>query len=334
MAQYQIGGGGYLNQTADRQSLGGVYIIDTTTGDTIAALTGNAATASAGSLGIAFSKALSGHAATASQGSFLFQTFVSWAEIELPSGTLSASAGLTGIPAYMFAGVLGPTIPDATRAFLSWAEIELPVSGTGNTSQRALTGNAAAGAYGSFGPAFSKSLVGHLLTMSGGTLVPFEGVTIALTGAAITSAVGTLVHGHGADLTGLSATASAGTPNISTTETYALAGVFGVAFGVPLSGGAMTTAIGILTADIDGNATLELVGVSGSTAAGYFMGTAALSGLSMTASAGTLVSDETLAALTGYAATASAGSFNSWFPLPDVSDATWTAVPDASTTWQ
>lgn len=139
--------------------------------DVTLALTGLAATSSAGTLGVSHSQALTGQAATASAGSL----------------TPSRSIALAGQAATASAGTLTPS-----RAL-------------------ALTGQAVAASSGTLTPSTTIGLVGQQVTASAGFLTVPGDVTLALTGLSATASAGTLGVGVSKALSGQAATSAAGT---------------------------------------------------------------------------------------------------------------------------
>ena len=140
-------------------------------------------------------------------------------------------------------------------------------------------------------------------------------VSLALSGAAATSAAGNTSAGISTALTGVSSTAATGTLATSTSvaltgvSSTSAAGTLAASISAALTGASATAATGTLTAG--GDATAAVTGQAASTAQGTLgvtvSGAAALSGASVAASAGTL-SAGISTALTGASAAVSTGS--------------------------
>ena len=158
----------------------------------------------------------------------------------------------------------------------------------------------------------------QLFTKPRRVLVPVSAggdVSLALSGAAATSAAGNTSAGTSTALTGVSSTAATGT--LATATSVALSGIsstsaagtLAASISAALTGVSSTAAAGTLSAG--GDASAAVTGQAASTAQGTLgvtvSGAAALSGASAAASAGTL-SAGISTALTGASAAVSAGS--------------------------
>lgn len=159
----------------------------TPTSDVTVALTGQAVTASAGTLLAANSVPLAGQSATASAGTV--------------TGLASYTAALSGQAATASAG----TLLAATS--------------------RALSGQAVTASAGTILPASSVALSGQAVTASAGTLLPAS--SIALSGQAAAASAGTLLPELSVGLNGAEVTAAAGTVGAESTSAEPLTVVVG-----------------------------------------------------------------------------------------------------------
>lgn len=208
-------------------------------GDVSVALTGSAATASAGTLGVSSSVAASGEAATASAGTLAPSSTaaVTGEASTAAAGTLTPSAALalTGEQSASGAGTLAPsTTIGLTGEAVTAAAGTITYNASGDVSV-ALTGAAVTASAGTLATGLSVAIGGEACTSATGTLAP--GATLACTGSEVTTAAGTLTLGIVVPLAGLAVTAAAGT------VTYQQAGSTTVA----LTGEAVTVSAGTLT---------------------------------------------------------------------------------------
>ena len=257
------------------------------------ALTGYAATGSAGILVPALSLAVTGNGATAAQG----------------TATPSLSLATTGNTATSAAGTPVASISLALTG--NGATASVGTVGIGGTTQ-ALTGNEVTASAGTPVAAISLALTGNGVTSAAGTVTPQ--VSLALTGNAATTAVGTPVAGLSLAITGNAATASAGTvavpgvivpsSNLATTA----AGTVSPGITLALTGNGATASVGSVSPAIS----LALSGLAGTSSAGIVIPglSLALSGNAAAADTGTIAvaTGDATVALTGNLATAYAGS--------------------------
>lgn len=254
-------------------------------------LTGNAATASVGTLVPSESLAASGNTSTASTGAL-----APVISLALTGNAATAAAGAT--TAALSLALTGQAATSSAGSV-----------GVGGTTQ-ALTGNAATTAAGTPVAGISLALAGNGATASVGTVAPSE--SLALSGNSVTASAGTPVAALSFALAGNAATASAGTvavPGIvvpAGQSATASAGQVAPGLTVALTGNAATTSVGALSKVI----TLALSGLAGTSAAGIVIPglSKALTGNQVTASAGSMaIGGNVSLALTGNAAVASAG---------------------------
>jgi hypothetical protein len=213
-------------------------------GNVSVALTGQSATASAGTLAPSASRALAGQAAAASAGTVTQGALTALAgqSATTSAGTLtpSASVPLSGQAATVSAGTVTYTADGAITVALTGSlvtasagtltlGIVVPLSG------QSVAANAGTVTYTADG-AITVALTGSVVTASAGTLAPVR--TVATTGSVVTASAGTLVSARTVAATGSAVTASAGT------IVYDTAGDVNVA----LSGQAVTVFAGTLTA--------------------------------------------------------------------------------------
>ena len=202
----------YNNQSSPTTFFG-IGSVQSNGGGTTVALTGNAATANAGTLSPGLSIPMAGQAASSSHGA--------------PGAALSI--GLTGQSATTAQGAM-----------------------TANLSILA-TGQVATSAHGAMTPGISLPLTGNAATASAGSLGVPGNVTVALTGNQATTQAGTLTPGISAALIGEAATMGAGsvTPGISVlavgNEAVSHSGALTAGLSVGLTGQALTAAVGALT---------------------------------------------------------------------------------------
>jgi hypothetical protein len=291
-------------------------------------LTGLSVTGSSGSLAVSVEKALSGQSITGSSGSLSVPILkVTWAEFEVPE----AGATLTGVSASATTGILqaiGATLSghSATGSSGSFGlSIDVPLSGSQASASigtitpvsaagATLTGVSSVGSSGSLSVAVSKALSGHSATVSNGTItrpiltvtwaefeVPGSGAT--LTGVSASATAGSLQF-IGATLSGHSATVSSGTltPSVVTEHNpgyITRLGQFGVglttygpffvktqSFDLQLSGQVSAVSSGSLGVKVD----VSLGGQSGTLSQGSITSgqSISLTGSYLTASSGTL----------------------------------------------
>lgn len=223
------------------------------------ALTGEAATASAGTLSPSTAKALTGEAATTATGTLT-------ASIDS-----NVSVALTGVSATTSTGTL---VPSTSRALAGEAATVSP--GTlAPASSKALVGEAVTASAGTLAPETSKSLTGAGATASAGTIAP--DISKALTGESATTSTGTLTASVGGSdvsvaLTGIAATTSTGT--------------LAPALSKALNGVSSTVSTGTLVPLVEKALTGEAATVSTGTLAPSV--SKALTGVSATTSTGTL----------------------------------------------
>lgn len=205
-------------------------------GDVTVALTGQASTASAGSVVPSSTVATLGQAATAS------------------SGTVNPNAAVatSGQAASASAGTLAPT------------------------SSKALSGSAATVDAGTTVVSSAVPLSGQAVAASAGTITyAADGnVTVALSGAAVTASAGALLHSRSVGISGSATTASAGTavPGIgipaSGSQVSTAAGTLALGIAVPLSGQANTASAGTVTYSTAGTVSVALSGQAVTASAG------------------------------------------------------------------
>lgn len=204
--------------------------------DVTVALTGQAATASAGTLVPSSSKALSGQAVTASAGTL----------------TPTYSLALTGSAVTTSAGTLTPS------------------------ASKALLGTAVTVSAGTVTPSTAVALSGQAVTVSAGTITYNAGsdITLALSGQDVTASAGTLVPSSNVSLAGSAVTASAGTVvptfprTLSGSAVTASAGTVTPSMSVPLVGQAVTVSAGTITYAPQGDVTVALTGEAVTVSAG------------------------------------------------------------------
>jgi len=257
------------------------------------ALTGYAATGSAGILVPALSLATTGNSATASQG----------------TATPALSLATTGNAATASAGTPVASITLALTG--NGATSSVGTVAIGGTTQ-ALTGNAATTSAGTPVAQITLALTGNGATANVGTVAP--ALSKALTGNAVTASRGTPVAALSLALTGSGATASAGTvavpgiivpsSNVATTSS----GTVSPGITIALTGNGATASVGTVSKAIS----LALSGLAGTSSAGIVVPglSKALTGNAATAAVGSVAvatGDITLA-LSGNLATASVGS--------------------------
>jgi hypothetical protein len=156
------------------------------------ALTGQAVTASAGTLGLSSAVAVSGAAVTVSAGTIVPSLSMALAGIvaNASTGTVvqSAAIALTGAAV---------TVSTGTLTYSAGSNISV-----------ALTGQAVTVSAGTVIPSVALALAGQAVTASAGTLAP--GVAVAASGQAVTASAGTLVQSRTIALSGLAVTAGGG----------------------------------------------------------------------------------------------------------------------------
>jgi hypothetical protein len=185
--------------------------------DVTLALSGQAVTASAGTLTPTASLALSGQAVTAS------------------AGTLTSSQALSGQAVTASAGIATPTLTITLSGQAVTASAGTITYNASGDISVALSGQAVTASAGTLTPTASPALSGQAVTASASTVAP--GISKAATGEQITTSAGTLTLGIVVPASGQGVTCSAGT------VTYSTAGDVTVA----LSGQAVTVSAGTLT---------------------------------------------------------------------------------------
>lgn len=217
--------------------------------DVSVALTGQSATASAGTLGHTHAKALTGSAATVSQGTLtpLLSLALVGSSVSSAAGSLdnATSVGLTGIGLTIAQGSVGAGA-DVTRA-LTGQSVTVSAGSVGPVISKALTGISLTASAGTVSPATQVAIAGQSVTVSQGTITAQGNVTVALTGQSVTVSVGSLVPQLTKALTGGQVTSSSGSLGASTS--------------VALTGQSLSTAQGTLTAAATGNVTVALTGI-------------------------------------------------------------------------
>jgi hypothetical protein len=224
---------------------------DVSAAATTAALSGQAATGSAGTLAPATDKSLSGGASTATAGAIVpaLSAALSGIEATGAQGSVTASQPLVGAAATVSTGTLTPVASPAlagssatTSAGTESPQTVVPLSGlqattaTGTLSATApgtaaLTGQACTASTGTLAPSTSVSLLGSAATAQAGTLVP--ALSKAVSGNACTTSQGTVSVTLAALPAGAAITATGG--GVSPSAAVVLSGSFG------------TTATGTLT---------------------------------------------------------------------------------------
>ena len=203
-------------------------------GDVTVALSGQAVTASAGTLAPTASLALSGQAVTAS------------------AGTLTASQALSGQAVTASAGTAAPTLTIAlTGQAVTASAGTVTYNASGNITL-ALSGQAVTASAGTLVPSRTVAQTGQAVTASAGTVAP--GLSKTAAGEQITTSAGTLTLGIVVPLSGQAVIASAGavTYNASGATTVALTGS-----AVTVSAGAV---IGSRTVALTGSAVAATAG--------------------------------------------------------------------------
>lgn len=310
------------------------YLLPAAGGNVTVALTGQAATASAGSVTSSRTRAIAGEAATAAAGTasaLVEAARLTWAQISVPAPTADVTVALTGQSVTASGGSVTPSAAKALsgQAATSAAGTVAP------SAVKALSGSAGTASAGTVAPSTAKALTGSAATASAGTVTTGSDVTAALTGQAATAAAGTLTPSRTVPLSGQAATASAGTMTTGSDVVAALtgqsatasAGSVGVSTTKALTGDVATASAGTVAPDrskaLTGQAatgtagtvtpsrTVPLSGEQATTATGTLTApgnvTVALSGIGATASAGTLGLSLTIV-VSGAAATGAAGS--------------------------
>lgn len=240
-----------------------------------AALTGNTATGSPGTVAPNITIALTGNAAAGAVGTVTYN----------PAGSTS----LTGNTGTGSAGTVTPaiTVPSTGNAGTGSVGTVAP------TIAVAVTGNAATGSPGTVTPAITVALTGNAATGAVGTVSPSEAETVAITGNAATGSPGTVTPNITVALTGNQATGAVGNVTYSTAGAATLTG--NAATGSP---GTVAPAI---TVALTGNNATGSVGTVAPTA------TVGLTGNAGTGAPGTVKPVFTIA-LTGNEADGDAGN--------------------------
>lgn len=217
--------------------------------DVSVALTGQSATASAGTLGHTHAKALTGSAATVSQGTLtpLLSLALVGSSVSSAAGSLdnATSVGLTGIGLTIAQGSVGAGA-DVTRA-LTGQSVTVSAGSVGPVISKALTGISLTASAGTVSPATQVAIAGQSVTVSQGTITAQGNVTVALTGQSIAASPGSLAPQLTKSLTGGQVTSSSGS--------------LGNATSIALNGQSLSAAQGTLTAAATGNVTVALTGI-------------------------------------------------------------------------
>lgn len=207
--------------------------------DVSTALTGSAATTSAGTVTPSTSVAAAGEAATASAGSLVPSSSLALAgeAATASAGTLTqgSSVALSGEASTAAAGTLAPSVTiGLTGESVTASAGTITYNASGDTSV-ALSGQAVTASAGTLAPSLSLAATGQAATASAGTVAC--GTSLACSGTELVTAAGTLTLGISVSLAGQAAAASAGT------ITYQEAGTVSVA----LTGSEVTASAGTLT---------------------------------------------------------------------------------------
>lgn len=270
---------------------------DSASADVTVALTGQAITASAGTLAPSTSLAATGQAISSSAGTV--------------APALANAA--TGQAITAAAGTLAPaTSVGATGEAITSAHGNV---GAGSDVIVALTGEAITASAGSVTPATANAASGQAITIAAGTLAP--ATSVAASGQAATASAGTLAPALTLPLAGEAITASAGTVSAGNDVTVALtgqsltasAGSLGVTVALGISGEAGTVAAGTATAGNSAAASGQSITSGQGTLAPAT--SIELAGTSITGSAGTVTAQagsNVTVALIGESITASLGS--------------------------
>jgi hypothetical protein len=220
------------------------------------------------------------------------QGYLSWAELEFPTPattsvtltgqSVTASRGGLSPPATVALGGLSTTVSrgtlgnsGATLAYLSWAELEFPTA-----MAHVLTGLSTTVARGLLHAPLGNT-VGQSVTVSGGTLRPSSSFAISVVGADQMETQGSLTASRAATLTGAALTSAKGTLGFNGGTIIAV-----------LTGLSASTARGIFGLSVTGPVTVSIAGLSTTCVAGTIpfalanSGMAALVGQALTLSQG------------------------------------------------
>lgn len=184
-----------------------------TGGNVTVALSGQAVTASAGTLIPSSTVAASGQAVTASAGTVAPSTSLaaSGQAVAASAGTLTPSMSVTAAGQAVTASA-GTLTPSATVA-LSGQAVTVSAGtltySAGSNITLTLAGQAVTVSAGTLGVASAKALTGQVVAASAGTLVP--GRSISISGSQVTVSAGTLTVSRTTTLLGQVVAASAGT---------------------------------------------------------------------------------------------------------------------------
>lgn len=192
-------------------------------GDVTGALTGSAATAAAGTLGVTHDQPVTGIAVTAVAGTV----------------AVSHDQALTGISVTTSIGTTAPTTTIAVSGIALTTSIGTVVASGGDSPDVTvgLTGTSATISAGSLTPSTTTAISGVALTASIGILTPSANVSVS--GIALTASAGSLGNTHTVTLTGTPATVTLGSVTAE--------GGDGGNVTVALTGTAATTSAGSLT---------------------------------------------------------------------------------------
>lgn len=201
-------------------------------GDVTVALSGQAATASAGTLVPSSSKALSGQAATISAGTLTpsISKALSGTAVTVSAGTLTPSrtVPLSGQAVTVSAGTITYNAGSDITLALSGAEVTASAGTLVPSSSVSLAGSAVTASAGTVVPTFPRTLSGSAVTVSAGTVTP--SMSVPLVGQAVTVSAGTLTYAPEGDvtvaLTGEAVTVSAGTLTASGGDSNQASGGF------------------------------------------------------------------------------------------------------------
>lgn len=194
-----------------------VYVTAGASGDVTVALSGQAATASAGTLVPSSTVALSGQAATISAGTLTptFPRALSGTAVTVSAGTLtpSSTVPLVGQAVTVSAGTITYNAGSDITLALSGQAVAASAGTLTLSSTVPLSGSAATASAGTLVPTFPRALSGTAVTVSAGTVT--QSASVPLVGQAVTVSAGTLTYAAIGDvtvaLTGSEVTVSAGT---------------------------------------------------------------------------------------------------------------------------
>jgi len=281
------------------------------------ALTGEQATASAGTLGKQVSVALTGAQVAASAGtvtpSQALTRALTGAQVAASAGTLTASQqvtkALTGEQVSALAGTVTPSQSTGNvDVTLTGAQVAAQ-AGTVTPNQqvsKALTGAQVVASAGSVttSQALSRALTGVQLAAQAGTLTASQQISKALTGAQVAASAGTLTASQALAraLTGAQVTAQAGTVGVTQSSNDVTVALTGAQ--VAASAGTVTPSQAVTKALTGAQVAASAGSVTTSQAV-----SAALTGAQVAANAGSLTaSQQVTKALTGVQVAAQAGT--------------------------